>query len=91
MSEPTEVIACWIPHDARWHAQARRAAHEGLYPLRTYVTALVLNHRDGGRQVVDEYDLATLRTVLDDLSDLPWGDLDHVEWSEVQRALLTGG
>ena len=82
---PTEVIAAWIPHDARWHAQARVAARKGADPLRRYVTGLVVHHKDGEASLSDEFDLRSLAAVVDDLGE---GGLFQVRWDDIRTALL---
>lgn len=86
--DPTEVIEAWIPHDARWHAQARRHAHRGSDHLRNYVTELVRDHRDGHIPITDDWDLRTLKAVVEDLR---WGGLGDVDWRRVARALTDPG
>ncbi|MET9712963.1 hypothetical protein ACFW3Z_16255 [Nocardiopsis alba] len=83
---PTEVIEAWIPHDSRWHAQARSAARAGVSPLRAYVMGLVRDHRDGHIPITDDYDLASLGAVSEDLSD--GGGAHRILWDRVQNALL---
>lgn len=82
---PTEVIASWIPHDSRWHAQARAAAREGTEPLRRYVTVLVDEQHDDQEPVTDPYDLASLGAVVEDLG---MSGLDGVSWHLVREALI---
>lgn len=86
-ADPTEVIASWIPHDARRQPRVRAAGREGIRALREYVTGLVLDYRDGDTPLTDEYDRATLKTVHEDLHEGP-GSLADVNWSKVHRALL---
>ncbi|GHC80011.1 hypothetical protein GCM10007079_18670 [Nocardiopsis terrae] len=82
---PTEVIAAWIPHDARWNAQARQAARAGVEALRRYVTGLITHHRDGGLLVDDDFDLRSIAAVVEDLEE---GGLFRVRWDQAQDALL---
>jgi hypothetical protein len=82
---PTEVIAAWIPHDARWHLSARSAAITGEEQVRRYVVGLVRDHRDSGRQIDDPFDLASIAAVA---GDLGYAGLDGVDWRRVQDALL---
>ncbi|WP_017590270.1 hypothetical protein [Nocardiopsis ganjiahuensis] len=86
--EPTEVIAAWIPHDARWHSQARKCAHQGWEHLRGYVVGLVRDHRDGTVPVTDDEDLRTLKAVVEDLRSDGLGDVD---WRQVALALTRPG
>lgn len=83
---PTEVIAAWIPHDARWHEQARAAARLGVSPLRQYVAGLVQDYRDGDHELTDEFDRRTIDAVVEDLNlD---GGIRFVRWDEVHDAML---
>ncbi|MFW6640074.1 hypothetical protein [Nocardiopsis algeriensis] len=82
---PTEVVASWIPHDARWHEAARSAAAIGVDTVRRYVCGLILDHRDGDRELTDEYDLRSIEALTEDLGA---GGLAAVEWSRVRDALL---
>lgn len=82
---PTEVIAAWIPHDARWHDDARTAATQGQDPLRHFVTALVRDHTVKNAVMVDEFDIRSIAAVREDLGA---GGLDDVDWRHVQDALL---
>jgi len=84
-AEPTEVIASWIPHDARWADQARAAALEGPTQVREYVTGLVVHRRNGGTALTSDFDLATLGAVVEDLGI---EGLSAVTWTQVQRALI---
>ena len=86
--EPTEVIEAWIPHDARWHAQARKQALRGQEYLRLYVTGLVRDHRDGAVPITDDYDLRTLKSVVEDLRS---EGLCDVDWRRVVHALTHPG
>lgn len=83
---PTEVIDAWIPHDARWHHQARAAARLGPDALRHYVTGLVENHRDGTTPLITDYDRRSLAAVAEDLTK--GGGLDQVAWGVVRESLL---
>ena len=82
---PTEVVASWIPHDARWHAAARTAAAAGSDELRRYVTGLVHERRDGERELDDEYDLRSIGAIVEDMGA---GGLAAVEWNKVRDILL---
>ena len=82
---PTEVVASWIPHDARWHEAARAAAAAGSDELRRYVTGLVHEQRDGDRELGDEFDLRSIGAVVEDMGV---GGLAAVEWNKVRDALL---
>lgn len=82
---PTEVIASWIPHDARWADRARAAAGAGSDRLRAYVSGLVLDLRDGECPLAAEYDRRTIAAVVEDLGS---GGLEAVDWSRVCEALL---
>ncbi|MDT0330793.1 hypothetical protein [Nocardiopsis lambiniae] len=82
---PTEVVASWIPHDARWHEAARASAAVGTDELRRYVIGLVHEHRDRDRGLTDEYDLRSIGAVVEDLGV---GGLAAVEWGKVRDALL---
>ena len=84
-STPTEVISAWIPHDARWHEQARVAAVVGEAPLCEYVTGLVVHRRNGETPLTTEYDLRTIAAVREDLGP---GLLTPVDWYQVRSALL---
>ncbi|MBR8741102.1 hypothetical protein [Nocardiopsis sp. MG754419] len=86
--DPTEVIEAWIPHDARWHSRAREQAGRGSEHLRVYVTELVRDHRDGTSPVSDDFDLRTLKAVVEDLGA---GGLGDVDWRRVARALSHPG
>lgn len=86
--EPTEVIEAWIPHDARWYAQAREQARRGPDHLRVYVTELVRDHRDGSTPITEDYDLRTLKSVMEDLRP---GGLGDVDWRRVTHALTRPG
>lgn len=86
--EPTEVIEAWLPHDARWHTQAREQARRGPDQLRVYVTELVRDHRDGSVPITDDYDLRTLKSVK---GDLRTGGLGDVDWRRVTHALTRPG
>lgn len=88
LPEPTEVIEAWLPHDARWHAQAREQALRGQEYLRIYVTGLVRDHRDGSAPITDGYDLLTLESVVEDLRP---GGLSDVDWRRVVQALIQPG
>lgn len=83
---PTEVIAAWIPHDARWHTQARTAARRGLTPLRQYVTGLVQDYRDGDQELTDPFDRRSIDAVAEDLE--LGGGFRLVRWDEVHDAML---
>lgn len=83
---PTEVIDAWIPHDARWHSQARAAARLGPDALRRYVTGLVCDYRDGTTPLTTEYDLRSLGAVAEDLAD--GGGISRVCWDVVRESLL---
>jgi hypothetical protein len=83
---PTEVIASWIPHDARWSRQARAAALEGVTDLRRYVTGLVSEHCDGATELTDEFDRRTIDAIVEDLRT--GGGLSRVRWDSVQDAML---
>lgn len=83
---PTEVIAAWIPHDARWHQQARAAARLGVTPLRQYVTGLVADYRDGNTELTDEFDRRSIDAVIEDLEE--GGGVRLVRWDTVQDAML---
>jgi|SRR5690554_648777 len=82
---PTEVIASWIPHDARWHRQARTAAVVGESALRRYVSGLVDHYRDGETPLTTDYDLRSIAAVREDLGPYL---LAPVDWRRVQDALL---
>jgi hypothetical protein len=81
---PTEVIAAWIPHDARWHEAARRASDTGVEAVRKYVSGLLLDHRAGDRPLTDDFDLRSIAAVRDDLGA---EGIDHVDWRHVRTAL----
>ncbi|WP_435109908.1 hypothetical protein [Nocardiopsis synnemataformans] len=82
---PTEVLASWLPHDARWHEAARSAAITSTEAVRRYATGLVVDHRDGDRQLDTEYDLRSIAAVREDLGHRT---LDDVNWRVVRDALL---
>lgn len=86
--DPTEVIEAWIPHDARWQTQAREHARHGSEHLRVYVTELVRDHRDGTRPISDDFDLRTLKAVVEDLQS---SGLSDVDWRRVAQALTHPG
>jgi len=83
---PTEVIEAWIPHDARWHHQARAAARIGPDALRRYVTGLVCDYRDGDILLTTDYDRRSLGAVSSDLAD--GGGIGRVCWDVVRESLL---
>lgn len=83
---PTEVIASWIPHDARWNKQARAAARGGVTDLRRYVTGLVSDHCDGTDELTDEFDRRTIDAIVEDVR--LGGGLGRVRWDSVQDAML---
>jgi hypothetical protein len=84
-TSPTDVIASWIPHDARWHEQARASAVTSTDAVREYVTGLVTHHRDGDQPLDDEFDLRSIAAVVEDLGVHGLGD---VHWTVVRDALL---
>lgn len=83
---PTEVIASWIPHDARWDKQARAAARVGIADLRQYVSGLVSDYRDGAVELSDAFDRRTIDAVIEDVR--LGGGLGRVRWDTVQDAML---
>ncbi|GAA1466513.1 hypothetical protein NE857_07495 [Nocardiopsis exhalans] len=82
----TEVIAAWIPHDARWEQQARAAARLGTTPLREYVTGLIADYRDGDQELTDEFDRQSIDAVVQDLNE--GAGMRFVRWDAVHDAML---
>lgn len=85
---PTEVIAAWIPHDARFRASAVRHARRdpGGRRLHTYVDGLVNRGNDAGRPL-DEDALRTMAAVREDLERR---SLASVDWRVVRERLIEG-
>lgn len=85
---PTEVIAAWIPHDARFRESAARHArddHSGRR-LHRYVDGLVNRDNDDGSPLSEE-DLRTMAAVREDLDRR---SLASVDWRVVRERLVAG-
>ena len=85
---PTEVIAAWIPHDARFREHALRHAlrdTSGRW-LHVYVDSLVNGDLDDGRPL-DEFGLRTTAAVREDLDRR---SLASVDWRTVREKLVSG-
>ncbi len=85
---PTEVIAAWIPHDARFREHALRHAlrdSSGRW-LHAYVDNLLNRGRDDDTPL-DENALRTTAAVRDDLDRRP---LASVDWRTVRERLVSG-
>ena len=85
---PTEVIAAWIPHDARFRERAARYARSDFSGRRlyVYVDGLVNRGNDDGDPLAED-DLRTMAAVREDLEKR---SLASVDWRTVRERLITG-
>lgn len=85
---PTEVIAAWLPHDARFRKSAARHAREDPSGrrLHRYVDGLINRDNDDGSPLCEE-GLRTMAAVREDLDRRP---LASVDWRVVRERLVAG-